>query len=163
MSLPQKKRGALIAYLLNSLVEESASYSPRGPIRMHRKRKGKNRKRHTSFREYVLLILLGAFGFMTAGELDNKGIPHKWATAIMGTLVTFGFVVYLCRRMWTRWAFWVAICICLAAHTIMTWIFFQYVLYGVVRFSILFWYPVMLAEVFVFLIAVKRIHDKLTG
>ena len=31
------------------------------------------------------------------------------------------------------------------------------------RFSILFWYPVMLVEVFVFLIAVKRIHDKLTG
>jgi hypothetical protein len=44
-----------------------------------------------------------------------------------------------------------------------TWVFFQYVLYGVARFSILFWYPVMLVEVFVLLIAVKRIHDKLTG
>ena len=31
------------------------------------------------------------------------------------------------------------------------------------RFSILFWYPIMLAEIFALLIAVKRIHDKLTG
>jgi hypothetical protein len=130
---------------------------------MHRKLKGETRKRRFSFGEYVLLLLIGAFAFMTAGELNNRGIPHKWATAIMGTLVTFGIVVYGCRRMWTRWAFWVAIGICLAAHTIVTWVFFQYVLYGVDWFSIVFWYPVMLVEVFVFLIAVRRIHDKLTG
>jgi len=130
---------------------------------MHRKQKGENRKRRTSFGEYVLLILIGVFAFMTAGELHNRGIPHKWATAIMGTLVTFGIVIYLCRRMWNRWAFWAAISICLAAHTIVTWVFFQYVLYGADRFSILFWYPVMLMEIFALLIAVKRIHDKLTG
>ena len=130
---------------------------------MHRKLQGETRKRRTSFGEYILLLLIGVFAFMTAGELHNRGIPHKWATAIMGTLVTFGIVVYLCRRMWTRWAFWVAIGICLAAYAIVTLVFFQYVLYGVDRFSIVFWYPVMLVEVFVFLIAVKRIHDKLTG
>jgi CDP-diglyceride synthetase len=130
---------------------------------MPRKLKGETRKRRTSFGEYILLLLIGVFAFMTAGELHNRGIQHKWATAIMRTLVTFGIVVYLCRRMWTRWAFWVAIGICLAANTIVTLVFFQYVLYGVDRFSILFWYPVMLGEVFVFLIAVKRIHDKLTG
>ena len=45
----------------------------------------------------------------------------------------------------------------------MTWTFFQYVLYGVDRFSILFWYPVMVVEVLALLIAVKKIHDKLTG
>jgi len=109
------------------------------------------------------LLLVGVFAFMTAGEMDNRGIQQKWATAIMGTLVTFGIVVYLCRRMWTRWAFWAANSICLAAHAIVTWVFFQYVLYGVERFSILFWYPVLLLEVFVLLIAVKRIHDRLTG
>jgi hypothetical protein len=130
---------------------------------MHRKLKEESRKRHTSFGEYVLLILVGVFAFMTAGELHNSGIPIKWATAIMGTAVTFGIVIYLCRRMWTRWAFWAAISICLAAHTIVTWTFFQYVLYGAERFSVLFWYPVMLVEVFALLIAVKRIHDKLTG
>ena len=130
---------------------------------MHRKLKGETRKRRFSFGEYVLLLLIGAFTFMTAGELHNGSIPHKWATAIMGTLVTFGIVVYVCRRMWTRWAFWLAICICLAVHAIVTLVFFQYVLYGVERFSILFWYPVMLVEIFLFLIAVKRIHDKLTG
>jgi hypothetical protein len=130
---------------------------------MHQKLKGETRKRRTSFGEYVLLLLLGVFVFVTAGELHNRGIPHKWATAIIGTLGTFGIVVYLCRRIWNRWAFWVAIGICLGAHTIVTWVFFQYVLHGVDRFSILFWYPVMLVEVFVLLIVVKRIHDKLTG
>ena len=130
---------------------------------MHRKLKGETRKRGTSFGEYVLLLLIVVFAFMTARELHNRGIPHKWATAIMGTLVTFGIVIYLCRRMWSRWAFWVAIGICLAGHTIVTWPLFQYILYGVDRFGILFWYPVILVEVFAFLIAVKRIHDKLTG
>jgi len=65
--------------------------------------------------------------------------------------------------MWTRWAFWAAISICLGAHAIVTWVFFQYVLYGVDRLSILFWYPVLLVEVFVLLIAVKGIHNRLTG
>lgn len=106
---------------------------------------------------------MGVFAFMTAGELHNRGIAHRWATAILGTAVTFGIVIYFCRRMWTRLAFWAAIGICLTAHTIVIWFFFQYVLSGVDQFSILFWYPVMLAEVFVLLIAVKRIHDKLTG
>ena len=62
---------------------------------MHRKLKGETRKCRTSIGEYVLLLLTGVFAFMTAGELHNRGIPHKWATAIMGTLVTFGIVVYL--------------------------------------------------------------------
>jgi uncharacterized membrane protein YphA (DoxX/SURF4 family) len=129
---------------------------------MHRMLKGEARKRRTSIGEYVLLLLMGVFAFMTAGELHNRGIPHKWATAIMGTLVTFGIVIYLCRRMWTRWAFWVAIGICLAAHTIVTWVFFEYVLYGVERFSILFWYPVMLVEIFLFLIATVRLQLRLS-
>ncbi|MGB2626924.1 MAG: hypothetical protein WAK20_09040 [Candidatus Acidiferrum sp.] len=130
---------------------------------MQRNLKAKTRKRRTSLGEYVLFLLIGLFAFISAGELHNRGIPNKWATAIMTTLVTFGIVVYLCRRMWTRWAFWLAIAICLAVHTIVIWVFFQYGLHGSDRFSVLFWYPVMLAEVFVLLIAVKRIHDRLTG
>lgn len=132
-------------------------------VGMQRNLKAKTRKRRTSLGEYVLFLLIGLFAFISAGELHNRGIPNKWATAIMTTLVTFGIVVYLCRRMWTRWAFWLAIAICLAVHTIVIWVFFQYGLHGSDRFSVLFWYPVMLAEVFVLLIAVKRIHDRLTG
>lgn len=133
---------------------------------MHRKLNGGKRKRpkrRTSFWEYVLLLLIGVFAFTTASALHNRGIPHKWATAIMGTLVTFGIVIYACRQMWTRWAFWVAVSICFGAHFIIILFFFQYVLHGVDRFSILFWYPIMLAEIFALLVAVKRIHDKLTG
>jgi hypothetical protein len=130
---------------------------------MHGKLKGDKRKRRASLWEYALLLLIGVFAFMLAGDLHDRGIPHKWATAILGTIVPFGFVVYVCRRMLNRLAFWAAISICLGAHIIATWIFFQYVLCGVDRFSILFWYPIMLGEIFALLIAVKRIHDKLTG
>ena len=130
---------------------------------MHEKLKWDQRKRRASFWEYALLLLIGVFAFRLAGDLHDRGIPHKWATAIMGTIVTFGFVIYSCRRMLNRWAFWAAISIGLGAHIVVTWVFFRYVLYVVDRFSILFWYPIMLVEAFVLLIAVKRIHDKLTG
>src|ERR1700675_4358983 len=73
---------------------------------MHRKLKGETRKRRFSFGEYVLLLLIGAFAFMTAGELHNRGIPHKWATAIMGTLVTFGIVFSDCREEDSRQVDW---------------------------------------------------------
>jgi hypothetical protein len=75
------------------MVDLQLFHLPRGSLRMRRKRKGESRKRHTSFGEYVLLLLIGVFAFMTAGELHNRGIPHKWATEIMRTLVTFGIVV----------------------------------------------------------------------
>jgi hypothetical protein len=125
--------------------------------------KGHKGKKHVSFWEYALLLLIGVFAFMLAGDLHDKGIPQKWATAIMGTIITFGFVVYVCRRMLNRWAFWAATGICLGAHILVVWVFFQYVLNSVERFSILFWYPLMLVEAFGVLIVVKRIHDKLTG
>jgi hypothetical protein len=130
---------------------------------MHEKLKGHKRKNRTSIWEYGLLLLVGIFAFMLAGDLHDKGIPQKWATAIMGTVITFGLVIYACRRMLNRWAFWAAISICLGAHMVVVLVFFQYVLSGVERFSILFWHPIMLVEAFGLLIAVKRIHDKLTG
>ena len=40
---------------------------------------------------------------------------------------------------------------------------FRDVLVDFQTFSPLLWYPVMIVEVFVLLIAVKRIEDKLTG
>lgn len=130
---------------------------------MHGKLKGHKWKNRASLWEYALLLLIGVFTFMLASDFHSRGIPQKWATAMMGTIITFGFVIYACRRMFNRWAFWAAIGICLGAHILAMWVFFQYVLSGVERFSILFWYPIMLVEAFGLLIAVKRIHDKLTG
>jgi hypothetical protein len=128
---------------------------------MHRN--GDKRKRRTSFKEYALLLWIGLFAYVLASDLHDRGLPHKWATATLGTIGTFGFVIWACRQMWNRWAFWAAIGVCLGVHTVVIWVFFQYILHGVDRFSILFWYPIMLGEVVALLIAVKRIHDKLTS
>ena len=109
------------------------------------------------------MLLLVVFAFLLASDLHNRGIHQKWGTAIIGTIITFGFVVYTCRQMLSRWAFWVALGICFGAHLVIVWVFLQFLLSSFERFSILLWYPIMLVEVFVLLIAVKRIHDKLIG
>jgi hypothetical protein len=127
------------------------------------KLKGHNRKMRRSLSEYALILLVVVFAFLFASDLHNRGIHQKWGTAIIGTIITFGFVVYACRQMLGRWAFWIALGICFGAHLIIVWVFFQFLLSSFERFSILLWYPIMLVEVFVLLIAVKRIHDKLTG
>jgi hypothetical protein len=120
-------------------------------------------KPRASFMEYAVLLLVGALSFLLARNLHERGIPLKWATAIMGTVVIFAFVIYVCGNLLTRWAFWVAVAICFLVHIVVTWMFFQLFLSGFERFSILCFYPLMLIEVFVLLVAVKRIHDKLTG
>ena len=130
---------------------------------MYGKLKGNEIKTRGAFRENAVAVFVGLFGFALLIVLDNKGIPKKWFTAIMGTLLAFGFVIYARRGTLLRWPFWVSLSICLAVHCIAVWVFFQYVLYDVERFSILFWFPIMLVEVFVLLIVGKRIETRLTG
>jgi hypothetical protein len=130
---------------------------------VQRKLQAQRQRKRGSFGETALLLLSAVCTFFLAAALHNRGIHLKWVTAIAGTAFTFGAVIYICRQMLRRWAFWVALAICFAAHVIMVWIFFQFLLSGVERFSILLWYPIMMLELFVLLIAVKRIHDKLTG
>ena len=101
---------------------------------------------------FGLLIILG-----------DKDIPRKWVTAAMGTLFTFGSVIYACRQSLLRWSFWVSLSICFTIHCLFVWIFFQEALQGMERFSIWFWLPVMLIELFVLLIALKRLERMLTG
>ena len=120
-------------------------------------------KRRASFWESVILLLIGIFAYLVASNFSDRGIAQKWATAVMATLITFGFVIYAYREIVLRWSFWVSIAICLAVHIVVLWAFFLYVLQSVGRFSILFWYPIMLVEVFVLLVAVKRLEEKLTG
>jgi hypothetical protein len=130
---------------------------------MYGKLKGKKIKKHISFWETVLLVLIGVFTYWLAGDLGDKGIAQKWATATMATLITFGFVINAYRERLFRWSFWVSLTTCLVVHVLVVWFFFQYVLFEARRFSILFWYPFMLVEVLALLIVVKRIEEKLTG
>jgi hypothetical protein len=130
---------------------------------MHGKLKGKSIKRRAFFWEIAALVLIGVFAFMTKMDVQNGNIPQKWATAFLATLITFGLVIYFHRKGLWRWSFWASLAICLAAHIIVVWVFFEYVLHGVGRFSILFWYPVMLFEMFGLLIAVAKLERMLTG
>ena len=62
-------------------------------------------KRHTSFAEAAVLVLFGATTFWLAGVFHGRDIPSKWVTAMMGTAVSFGIVVYMHRKWLTRWTF----------------------------------------------------------
>jgi hypothetical protein len=84
------------------------------------------------------------------------------ARRVLVTLIPFSFVVFFRRRSF-RSVFVVSLAICLAVHLVAVWFFFKFVLARFETSSILFWLPVMLVEVFVLLIAVKKIEDKLTG
>ncbi|PYU17979.1 MAG: hypothetical protein DMG32_26805 [Acidobacteria bacterium] len=130
---------------------------------MHGRLKRNKIRMRASFWENALLVLIGVFAFVLAGSLDERGIPQRWGTAIVGTLLTFGLVIFACRPRLLRWSFWAALAICLAVHVLAIWAFFEYVLKNFKRFSILLWLPVMLTEVVVLLIVVNRVEKKLSG
>jgi hypothetical protein len=130
---------------------------------MHGKLKKNKIKRRRSFGEIVLLVLVFVFTYTLVGALRHRGIPDKWGTATLATLIPFCFVIYANRQRLSRWSFWVSLSSCFAVHAIGMWIAFRYVLANWERFSTLLWYPFMLVEAFVLLIAVKRIAERLTG
>jgi hypothetical protein len=121
-------------------------------------------KRRESLQGWGVIIasFLLTVGFDIAAK--DVGLSRKWVTAAIGTVGSFAFVIYVRRRNGPRrWSFWAAISICLAAHSAVVGMFFQYVLADVRTFSIWFWSPIMVAEMFVLLIAVKRVEEKITG
>ena len=130
---------------------------------MHGKLKSGKIKRRASFWENGLLVLIGLFAFVLAGNLHARGVPPKWGTAILGTLIPFGFVTFAFRRRLLRWSFWASLAICLVFHTLALWMFFEYALKNVERLTILLWLPAMLIEVFVLLIVMKRLEEKFSG
>lgn len=130
---------------------------------MYRRLKARAIRRRTSLGEGVILVLVGLLTFLLAKNFGDNGIALKWVTVVVATTITFGLVIYMCRQRLVQWSFWVSLIICLAVHAAVVWAFFQYVLKSVARFGILLWYPVMLVEVVVLLIAIKRIEKTLTG
>jgi hypothetical protein len=129
---------------------------------VHGRLKKRSLQQRASFWENFILILIGVSGFFVAVSADSRGIPRKWVTALFGTLIPFGLVIYLRRRN-LRWLFWFALATCLSVHLVIVWIFFQFVLADFKNFSILLWLPVMLAEIFVLLIVIKRIEGRVSG
>src|ERR1700740_3287887 len=94
---------------------------------------------------------------------DNRGMPHKWHTAIFGTVLPFLLVILTYPLRWRRWSFWASLAICLAVHSVLIWLFFQYALANVRTLGLLFWLPIAFVEMFVLFVAVKKVEEKLTG
>ena len=119
-------------------------------------------KRRRALWENAFLVLTAITVFALAVAAHDRGIAQKWVTAFFGTAFPFAFVTYL-RRESLRRSFWLSLATCLVVHCITIAVVFRYVLIDFQTISPLLWYPVMIVEVFVLLIAVKRIEDKLTG
>jgi hypothetical protein len=109
------------------------------------------------------MILIATFAFFLAGDLHHQGIAPKWGTAITGTLLTFGLVIYAFRSHLLRWSFWISFVLCAGVHVCLMWLFFGHLLGSFSHFSPLLWFPFMLIEIFVLLIVIKRIEEKITG
>jgi hypothetical protein len=130
---------------------------------MHGKLKGIAIKRRLSFWQITLLVLTFVFTYELVGGLRNRHVPDKWGTAVLATLVPFCFVIYANRQRRKRSSLWASLGVCFAVHAIGVWIIFQYMLSRFGSFSFLLWYPFMLIESVVLLIAVKRIEERISG
>jgi hypothetical protein len=130
---------------------------------MHGKLDRQKIRRRWSIAETLFLAVIGTSVFLMAGWADSKGLPLKWVTALVGTIVPFAVMVFTLREGAVRWSFWAAVCVCLFVHLLVIWIVFQYVLASIRSLSPLFWLPVMLLEMFVLLITVSRVENMLTG
>jgi hypothetical protein len=94
---------------------------------------------------------------------DRNGMPQKWHAAISGTVVPFGVAVMALRGRWSKWTFWEALTGCLVVHLFVIWVFFQYVLANILLLGTMYWFPVAFVEVFVLIVAVKKVEEQLTG
>jgi hypothetical protein len=121
-------------------------------------------KRRVSLRGWGITLFGAVMAFGLAWAADEKGIPKKWVTAVLATIFPFAFALYVRRHDGPRRSsFWGSIAICLGVHAAVVAMFFHYVLADVQTFSIWFWFPVMVGEMFGLIVAVKRIEEKITG
>lgn len=131
-------------------------------ITIARRTKANNIRRRRALCENSIGVLTTLTVFGLAVAAHDKGIQQKWITALLGTVFPFALVIYL-RRRGLRWSFWASLAIFFAVHCIVIGFVFGYLLANFQSFSPLLWCPVMLVEVFVLIIGVKRIEERLTG
>ena len=123
------------------------------------KRKGKKR----GFTENLLAFGLAFLTLIIWIEIQRRGLDQKWSTAVAGTIIPFGLVLYGYRQVLNRRSFWGAFSVCLVCHAFLIWFVFGVVLSDVERFSVLFWLPVLLLELFALLIVIAKVHNRLFG
>jgi hypothetical protein len=119
-----------------------------------------NHKKRT-LNENLLVFGLAFVTLFTWVVIKHWGLSQKWFAATAGTIIPFGLVLSGYRQALNRWPFWAAFGICLLCHLILIWFIFDVLLSGIERFSVLFWFPFLLAEFFVLLVAVAKIKNRL--
>jgi len=124
--------------------------------------KGTRRKRNRLW-DVAIFIVTVIFSFFLAGDLHQHGIAQKWGTPIVGTLLTFGMVIYAFRSHLIRGSFWISLLPCIGLHAGLMWFIFGYLLSDHSRFPPLLWLPFILVEIVVLLVLVKRIEESITG
>jgi hypothetical protein len=96
--------------------------------------------------EHFLGICVGIVAFFAAHKAYRMGMPQKWNAAILGTLVPFYAVVIIRRSSWFRSTFWMSIGACFAAHCLLIWVFFEFILWDAQSFGWIWWVPVAFIE-----------------
>jgi len=114
-------------------------------------------------RENIGILVAALIALALAILTDRRGMPHKWHTAIAGTIVPFLVVILAFPLRWKRWSFWASLAICFAVHTVLIWIFFQYALSNVRTFGLLLWFPIAFVEMFALFVVVKSVEEKIMG
>ena len=99
--------------------------------------------------ENLVIVVVSITAVIMAITLDKAGMPHKWHTAIFGTLVPFTTVLLLRRTSWARQTFWMSLWLLLAIHSFVICVVFGIVLRHVNTLGLLWWLPIAFVEVFV--------------
>lgn len=128
--------------------------------------RGKLRQNH-SRKKFIIengwILIALAIALALQQMIYRRGLPHKWVTAVFGTVVPFGVVMVSLRRRWSHLSFWTAYFLCFAVHLALILMFFQFALSSIRTLGLVLWFPVLFVETFVLIFAVAVIDRKITG
>lgn len=108
--------------------------------------------------ENAIIAIVSVAAVLMAIILDKAGMPHKWHTALFGTLVPFTTVILLQKPSWARRTFWLSLWFLLALHIVFICVVFGIVMRRVVILGLLWWLPIAFVEVFVLLDLQRRLE-----
>lgn len=108
--------------------------------------------------ENAIIAIVSVAAVLMAIILDKAGMPHKWHTALFGTLVPFTTVILLRKPSWARRTFWLSLWFLLALHIVFICVVFGIVMRRVVILGLLWWLPIAFVEVFVLLDLRRRLE-----
>jgi hypothetical protein len=108
--------------------------------------------------ENTLVCIASISAGVMAILIDMSGMPHRWHTAIFGTVVPFSTVILLRRMSWPRLTFWISLWILLSIHLLLAFIVFGIILRHVSVIGLLWWLPIAFIEMLALLELQRRLE-----